>query len=205
MRKSLHITSTILLALLGAGASVIIIFTLGIFLLVFLIGGCSNHPIPPDEEMIENFMAHEKEFYEIKDLALKIEDGNYYPPFNRLKGDDKDKSCDKWLTQAEREKLDSLLNVVGCERIYYRERKYYRGVEADSTLSLIYWGRGLSIGGTWKEYQYRPDWELMGYGGKGRIYMGKETADLLEITNYADTIVYKPIKGEWYIELGHDN
>lgn len=176
------------------------------FLLCFMLIGCSEpKPIPADKEMTDNFVNHEDAFNEIKDSILTLRAGYYYPPFDRETDYEYESRCDSSISAKKQYRLDSLLHVIGCERVYYKDRENYKGEKNDSSLTFIYWVRGLSIGGTWKYYVYIPDFWGLHDMTRYEIIKDKEMESVLNETGYADTIMYKHIKDSWYIELGHDN
>ena len=63
------------------------------------------------------------------------------------------------------------------------------------------YSHGYSVGGTTKDFVYDP-----GLKNRRTVPITDE-GDLNEIyrQNFNDTTLYKPIQGDWYIELTHDN
>jgi len=174
-----------------------------IFLGLF-ITGCKQS-IPTDDEMILHFNQHENAFNEIRDIIIQREDGCYYPPYrtDTLYGDDvlslKGLSCKK------RMRLDSLLHMIGCERVFYFgknwQRKYGNDTVQTTTISIPYFTFGLSIGGTTKEYLYNPSLAKKPY----LITSPQTDLNNLYHNTDKDTTFYKKIKGDWYIKLTHEN
>ena len=70
-----------------------------------------------------------------------------------------------------------------------------------TSLSVPYFSHGYSIGGTSKDFVYdpgledHPDGHVTEHGDLNEIYRKA----------YNDTTLYKRIKGDWYIQLEHDN
>ncbi|WP_367279730.1 DUF4948 family protein [uncultured Bacteroides sp.] len=66
---------------------------------------------------------------------------------------------------------------------------------------MSYFASGYSIGGTTKDFLFAPrlkencTHQITGNGDLNEIYR----------RHFNDTTLYKPIKGDWYIELVHDN
>lgn len=168
---------------------------------------CGEPPMPPtDEEMIRHFNTHEAAFNGIREVISRCPYGIYYPPYNEYE----DTVCLKGVSIEDRQTLDSLLKVIGCERIFYHGkelkkeaiRKYgWNGYDTTYTsFTIPYFSHGYSVGGTGKDFEYDP-------GLKSCIVKQiTEHGDLNEIyrRNYNDTTLYKRIKGDWYIQLTHD-
>ena len=159
--------------------------------------------LPTDEEMTRYFTQHEAAFNEIRNIVTQRTRGSYYPPYrtDTIYGDDS--SSIEGMPEEHRLLLDSLLNEIGCERVFYPEKKLPTGTDKDTrgiTIRIPYFVYGLSIGGTSKEFLYEPDRE--------RIPATERYSDLNDIyrrTGGSDTTLYKPIKDGWYIMLDHDN
>lgn len=183
---------------------------------------CGEPPMPPsDDEMIRNFTMHEAAFNKVYEIISDGTDGShYYPPYKpdslylqglsdaeRIQYDPyklygEDSLHLKRLRPADRLLLDSLLSVTGCELIhFYRLDKQRLGVDSvELCLTMLYYSHGLSISGTSKCFVYDSDLRnhpfirITEYGDLNEIYRRK----------YNDTTLYKPIKGNWYIELDHE-
>lgn len=89
-------------------------------LLAVLCAGCQPDAKPPGEEWLrENFKAHESEFDEIAGIALSVpmDDSFVYPGYingDTLTRTEPDSIFFAELGEAKRERLDSLLQAVGC-------------------------------------------------------------------------------------------
>lgn len=173
-----------------------------LLVLCLFMTGCELS-LPTDEEMTRHFTQHEAAFNEIRSIVTQRTRGSYYPPYrtDTIYGDDS--SSIEGLSEEHRLLLDSLLNEIGCERVFYPEKKLPTETGKDTTgitIRIPYFVYGLSIGGTSKEFLYEPD--------KKRIPATERYSDLNGIYRQiggSDTTLYKPIKDGWYIMLDHDN
>lgn len=70
-----------------------------------------------------------------------------------------------------------------------------------TSFTILYYSHGYPVGGTTKDFVYDP-----GLKNRRTVPITDE-GDLNEIyrQNFNDTTLYKPIQGDWYIELTHDN
>lgn len=177
-------------------------------LLVTLLSSCIHRePIPTDEAMTAHFMENEDAFCELRDSILTLRHGFYYPPFYRDMPEEYkrecEEKCDSTISTEKQKRIDSLLRVTGCERVYYANTED-RKAGRPTHLTFLYWSRGYSIAGTGKSYIYCPDF-LNNFPQRRRnMVEGKETECVLDESEYKDTIVYRHITGDWYIELEHD-
>ena len=181
-----------------------------ILMQLFLVSCIHRQPIPSDEAMTAHFKANEAAFCELRDSLLTLQSGWYYPPFYRDNKEfqleyksELEEDCDSTIRGYKQQRMDSLLKVIGCERVYYTNtKKIEEGWQIK--LTFLYWSRGLSIGGTGKNYVYCPELPNMitkwGHG----LVEGKETEQVLNEIAYEDTTIYRHIIGDWYIELEHD-
>lgn len=158
--------------------------------------------LPTDDEMIRHFTQHEAAFNEIRDIVTQRAYGRYYPPYrtDTLYGDDL--LSVKELSGEHKLLLDSLLNEIGCERVFYLGKESLKEIGKDTTKTRIYipyFAYGLSIGGTSKEFLYEPD--------RDRIPLTEQHLELNDVYRQTgnDTTLYKLIKDDWYIMLDHDN
>lgn len=175
-----------------------------LFLASLFAVSCREAPMPPsDDEMIQNFITHEAAFNKLKEVVSEFRYSSCYPPYHSM--DEQDSLFLKELSEADKLLLDSLLNVIGSERVRFTGRekwKEYYGLDTTETIiDLPYYAHGYSIGGTEKYFIHDPR------ARKGMTYPITEHGDLNEIyrRRYNDTILCKPIKGDWYIMLEHDN
>lgn len=178
------------------------------WLSVLLFGaGCGDPPMPPsDAEMERHFATHEAAFDGIREVIARCPYGMYYPPYDR-----QDTVCLKGVSIADRHALDSLLEAIACERVFYfgkaakkeaMEKSGWNGYDTTCTsLAIPYFSHGYSTGGTSKDFVYDP-----GLGSNPDTHV-TEHGDLNEIYRraYNDTTLYKRIAGDWYIRLEHDN
>lgn len=163
-----------------------------------LLVGCWSPAVPPtDNEMIQHFYEHEQAFDQIKELISLCPEGSYYPPYFP-----DDTACLKGIPIPVQQKMDSLLAEIECERIFYFVTTEKTEHEENITyigLSIPYFISGFSVGGTEKSFECstlpRKPFGIM------------ETKELNDIyrKRYNDTILYKSIKGDWFITLLHDN
>ena len=175
---------------------------------VLLFGaGCGDPPMPPsDAEMERHFATHEAAFDGIREVIARCPYGMYYPPY-----DTQDTACLKGVSMADRHALDSLLEAIACERVFYfgkaakkeaMEKSGWNGYDTICTsLAIPYFSHGYSTGGTSKDFVYdprlgsNPDTHITEHGDLNEIYR----------RTYNDTTLYKRIAGDWYIRLEHDN
>lgn len=170
---------------------------------VLLMAGCGNPPMPPsDAEMTRHFLTHEMAFDGIREVIARCPYGMYYPPY-----DMQDTACLKGISMEDRHTLDSLLEAISCERVFYfgkeaKKESGWNGYDTTYTsFNIPYFSHGYSIGGTSKDFVYDPGLK------NNPIKPVTEHGDLNEIyrRTYNDTTLYKRIKGDWYIRLEHDN
>lgn len=187
--------------------------------LAFILSGCGNRGFnpPSDEEMLRNFLAYEDEFNEIVEILRNCPYGDIYPPFYPIERA-KDSLCLASLGPEKRACLDTLLNVVGCERVRFTSRHSrwqfehcnydsIPPVEAlrdsvASSFSFMYYCDGWSIGPSVdKTYEYKPD-------NQPADTCDGDLNKLIEIAAANSEIpgitADKHIKGNWYIELFYD-
>jgi len=170
---------------------------------VLLMAGCGDSPVPPsDEEMTRHFLAHEAAFDGIREVIARCPYGMYYPPY-----DMQDTACLKGVFMEDRHTLDSLLEAISCERVFYFGKKAkkesgWNGYDTTYTsFTIPYFSHGYSIGGTSKDFVYdpglkdHPDGHVTEDGDLNGTYR----------RTYDDTTLYKRITGDWYIRLEHDN
>lgn len=165
---------------------------------IFLFTSCGTSAVPPtDNELIQHFYTHESAFNQIKELISECPNNLYYPPYHS-----KDTICLIGISAPIQKKLDSLLFEIGCKRIFYTIKTNEQGHVKEPPnveLSIQYFTSGYSVGGTAKDFVYSSIVE--------RLFPITENRELNDIyqTQYNDTILYKSIKGNWFIRLIHDN
>ena len=171
-------------------------------------------PMPPtDEEMIRHFATHEAAFDKIRKIMAESSEGSFhYPPLS---------PCDilildsagqisyqpnqvqdtpvHGLSRSDRIQLDSLLSEIGCGLVLVDRREWETADSVYVSLVMPYYSHGIVDAGTSKSFVYDP-----GLRSRRNIRI-TEYGDLNEIyrRTYNDTTLYKPIKGNWYIELDH--
>ena len=171
-------------------------------------------PMPPtDEEMIRHFATHEAAFDKIRKIMAESSEGSFhYPPLS---------PCDilildsagqisyqpnqvqdtpvHGLSRSDRIQLDSLLSEIGCGLVLVDRREWETADSVYVSLVMPYYSHGIVDAGTSKSFVYDPGLESR------RNIRITEHGDLNEIyrRTYNDTTLYKPVKGDWYIELDH--
>ena len=171
-------------------------------------------PMPPtDEEMIRHFATHKAAFDKIRKIMAESSEGSFhYPPLS---------PCDilildsagqisyqpnqvqdtpvHGLSRSDRIQLDSLLSEIGCGLVLVDRREQETADSVYVSLVMPYYSHGIVDAGTSKSFVYDP-----GLRSRRNIRI-TEYGDLNEIyrRTYNDTTLYKPIKGNWYIELDH--
>lgn len=168
---------------------------------------------PTDEEMIRHFATHEAAFDKIRKIMAESSEGSFhYPPLS---------PCDilildsagqisyqpnqvqdtpvHGLSRSDRIQLDSLLSEIGCGLVLVDRREWETADSVYVSLVMPYYSHGIVDAGTSKSFVYDP-----GLRSRRNIRI-TEHGDLNEIyrRTYNDTTLYKPVKGDWYIELDH--
>ncbi len=174
-------------------------------------------PMPPsDEEMMQHFNTHEAAFNKVYEIMADCTEGSFhYPP---LSPDDiiildsigqeselPDESSEEQdlpvygLWKPERILLDSLLAEMGCGFVLVDRQERETADSLKLSLVMPYYSHGIVDAGTSKSFVYDPELRSR------RNISITEQGDLNEIyrRTYNDTMLYKPIKGNWYIELDH--
>lgn len=190
-----------------------------VILLVAIVSVVScEPPMPPtDEEMIRLFNTHEAAFNKIYKIIADHSEGSFHYPSLSPDGviildsteqqsdipDEPDNEQDipvYGLSRPERIQLDSLLTEIGCGFILVDRRERKTADSIKLSLVIPYYSHGIAISGTSKSFIYNP---CLRNHPMIRI---TEHGDLNEIyrREYNDTTLYKPIKGNWYIELDHE-
>lgn len=176
---------------------------------------------PPDEKMIQHFNTHEAAFHKIHRLIEDGTEGSYhYPPYRpdtansfslqifeeihgipykpfKLYGEDT--LYLQGLSPSIQMQLDFLLGLTSCKLLRFNRRKQDVTDSVRLNLTLVYYSHGIVDAGTSKSFVYDPELRSR------RNIRITEQGDLNEIYRraYNDTMLYKPIKGNWYIELDH--
>lgn len=186
-----------------------------ILILVSLIAICCGEPpMPPsDEEMIHHFVTHEAVFDKICEIMAESSEGSFhYPPLypndvlildsaqqifyqpNHVQD-----TAVHGLSRPDQIRLDSLLTEIGCGFVLVHHGELETADSVHVILIMPYYSHGIVDAGTSKSFVYNP-----GLRSQRNIRI-TEHGDLNEIyrKTYNDTTLYKPIKGNWYIELDH--
>jgi len=169
--------------------------------------GCIFHvePGPTDEEMISNFYTHERSFEQLLDILSGLPCSRHFTyysvdadTFSFHDFPDTLQWDSNVLSAKDKALIDSLLNDIGCKRFRCYPNTSGNEAEPDGhgiCLILHYFSRGLSVSGLGKDYVFEPNW-------KGRIPLTDPSMELYGVIGSSlDTIVWKAIKGDWYIEL----
>jgi len=103
------------------------------------------------------------------------------------------------LLKPDRILLDSLLAEIGCSLVLVDRQERETADSVKLSLVMPYYSHGIVDAGTSKSFVYNP-----GLRSRRNTRI-TEHGDLNEIyrRTYNDTTLYKPIKGNWYIELDH--
>ena len=189
-----------------------------ILLIVILFAvSCGEPPMPPsDEEMIRHFTTHEVAFRKVYEIMADCTEGSFhYPPLSpegimildsaTQEIELPDETSDEQdtpvygLLKPERILLDSLLAEIGCGLVLVDRQERETADSLKLSLVMPYYSHGIVDAGTSKSFVYDPELRSR------RNISITEQGDLNEIyrRTYNDTTLYKPIKGNWYIELDH--
>ena len=178
---------------------------------------CGEPPMPPsDEEMIRHFNTHEAAFNKVYEIMADCTEGSFhYPPFSSEgimildsatqeielsdESNDEQDTPVYGLLKPERILLNSLLAEMGCGLVLVDRQERETADSAKLSLAMPYYSHGIVDAGTSKSFVYDPELRSR------RNIRITEQGDLNEIYRraYNDTTLYKPIKGNWYIELDH--
>ena len=188
-----------------------------LFLAAVSVVGCEPPMPPSDEEMIRHFNTHEAAFRKVYEIMEKSSEGSFhYPPLSPdgiiildsigqeselLDEPSEEQDIPVYgLLKPDRVLLDSLLAEIGCGLVLVDRQERETADSVKLSLVMPYYSHGLAISGTSKSFVYDP-----GLSNHPVIRI-TEQGDLNEIyrRTYNDTTLYKPIKGNWYIELDHE-
>lgn len=190
---------------------------IGILLATVFAASCGEPPMPPsDEEMIRHFTTHEAAFNEVYEIMADCTEGCFhYPPLSPEgiiildpamqeielpdESNDEQDTPVYGLLKPERILLDSLLAEIGCGFVLVDRQERETADSLKLSLVMPYYSHGIVDAGTSKSFVYDPELRSR------RNISITEQGDLNEIYRraYNDTTLYKPIKGNWYIELDH--
>ena len=192
--------------------------------------GCSGFDVPSDEAMTSNFRANEEAFAETVALlqdfpswegenpeGCGLRDG-YWP---------EDPECRDFLGEERASRLDSLLQVTGCENVHfsYCPSDSCRATSRPMEYSFTYHAEGLSIGpAVARNYVYRteptgsaaptsrvwymsdrPDSIFVADGDLAGLYAAirRDERERNDIVGRMSLI--RHIKGNWYLELQYEH
>lgn len=172
---------------------------------------------PSDEEMIRHFTTHEAAFNKVYEIVAGCTEGSFhYPPLSPdgiiildsigQESELPDESSEEQdipvygLLKPERILLDSLLAEIGCGFVLVDRQERETADLLKLSLVMPYYSHGIAVAGTSKSFVYDPELR------NRRNISITEQGDLNEIyrRTYNDTTLYKPIKGNWHIELDHE-
>lgn len=192
--------------------------------------GCAGRDIPSDEAMTSNFRANEKAFADMVALfqdfpsweaenpgGCRWRDG-YWPEAAE---------CREFLGEERASRLDSLLQVTGCENVHFRYCHADSCTDSSGPVeySFTYHAEGLSIGpGVARQYVYRAE-PTDSTAPTSRVWYMSDRPDSIFVADgdlaglYAairregrernDTIgrmtLTRHIKGNWYLELEYEH
>lgn len=180
--------------------------------LLCVFAGCTHNGMPTDKVMIAHFTENESAFVQLQHLIDEDLPGERYPAF--------DNALDSFrLSAISAEKkalLDSLLKVVGVERVFYTgtdtPAEFIQDTIYSKRIEFLYHSFGLSISGGAKKYVYAPHLKeiIAQYQTYDDIeyYIRKitnEDLDELSKTYSQEVELYRPIKDDWYICLERSN
>lgn len=166
-------------------------------------------------EMIRHFATHEAAFRKVYEIMSESSEGSFhYPPLSpeeviildsTEQSDTSHETNDEedlpvyGLLKPDRIQLDSLLSEIGCGLVLVDRREWETADSVYVSLVMPYYSHGIVDAGTSKSFVYDP-----GLRSRRNIRI-TEHGDLNEIyrRTYNDTTLYKPVKGDWYIELDH--
>lgn len=187
------------------------------FILIFIsslsvFAGCTYNGMPTDRAMIAHFTENEVAFVKLQHLIGENIPGEHYPAFDH----DPDSSRLSMIPAEKKVALDSLLKVVGVERVFYTgtdtQSEFRQDTIYSKRIEFLYYSFGLSISGGAKKYVYAPRLkekisQSQAYE-EPKYYIRKivcEDLDELSETYSQDVELYRPIKDDWYICLERNN
>lgn len=187
------------------------------FILIFILSlsvfaGCTYNGMPTDRAMIAHFTENEVAFVKLQHLIGENIPGEHYPAFDH----DPDSSRLSMIPAEKKVALDSLLKVVGVERVFYTgtdtQSEFRQDTIYSKRIEFLYYSFGLSISGGAKKYVYAP--RLKEKISQSQAYEDSEyyirkivceDLDELSETYSQDVELYRPIKDDWYICLERNN
>lgn len=174
--------------------------------------GCTYNGMPTDRAMIAHFTENEVAFVKLQHLIGENIPGEHYPAFDH----DPDSSRLSMIPAEKKVALDSLLKVVGVERVFYTgtdtQSEFRQDTIYSKRIEFLYYSFGLSISGGAKKYVYAPRLKEKIFQSQAyedpKYYIRKivcEDLDELSETYSQDVELYRPIKDDWYICLERNN
>lgn len=189
---------------------------IALFLAAVFVMSCEPPMPPSDEEMMSHFNTHEATFNKVYEIMADCTEGSFhYPPLSpdgiiilnpaTQEIELSDETNDEQdipvygLLKPDRMLLDSLLAEIGCDLVLVDRQERATADLVKLSLVMPYYSHGIVDAGTSKSFVYDPELRSR------RNIRITEQGDLNEIyrRTYNDTTLYKPIKGNWYIELDH--
>lgn len=174
--------------------------------------GCTHNGMPTDKAMIAHFTENEVAFVKLRHLIGENLPGEHYPAFDH----DPDSSRLSTISAEKKALLDSLLQAVRVERLFYTgtdsQSEFMQDTIYSKRIEFLYHSFGLSISGGAKKYVYAPHLkerisQYQAYGDS-KYYIRKitnEDLDELSKTYSQEVELYRPIKDDWYICLERSN
>lgn len=180
--------------------------------LLCVFAGCTYGEMPTDKAMIAHFTENEAAFVRLQHLIGENLPGEHYPAFDH----DPDSSRLSMIPVEKKAVLDSLLKVVGVERVFYTgtdtQPEFMQDTIYSKRIEFLYYSFGLSISGGAKKYVYAPHLKEKISQSQAcedsEYYIRKivsEDLDELSETYSQDVELYRPIKDDWYICLERNN
>ena len=167
---------------------------------------------PSDEEMVRHFATHEAAFDRVREVIADCTANSFhYPPLAPEYDSALDSLGKPIEEQAEvnrsvfgqpewvKFELDSLWSETGCCFMHVDRMERDAADSSVLRLTMVYYSHGIVDAGTSKCFVYdpelrnRPNIRITEHGDLNEIYR----------RTYSDTTLYKPVKGNWYIELDH--
>lgn len=189
---------------------------IALFLAAVFVMSCEPPMPPSDEEMMSHFNTHEATFNKVYEIMADCTEGSFhYPPLSpdgiiilnpaTQEIELSDETNDEQdipvygLLKPDRMLLDSLLAEIGCDLVLVDRQERATADLVKLSLVMPYYSHGIVDAGTSKSFVYDPELRSR------RNIRITEQGDLNEIyrRTYNDTTLYKPIRGNWYIELDH--
>ncbi len=191
--------------------------------------GCAGRDVPSDKAMTSNFRTNEKAFADMVALFQDLpswEDGNPGGSGCRYGYWPEDSECRESLGKERASRLDSLLQVTGCENVHFSYCTADSGTSTSRPIeyAFTYHAVGLSIGpSVARQYVYRaeptdstaptshvlymsdrPDSIFVADGDLAELYASIRRDERGRNSTIVRMSLTRHIKGNWYLELEYD-